>query len=292
MEKPKLNQDIFNLYDEYAHSVIDRRQFLERLQTYAIGGLTVTSILNQIMPDYQHKIQVSEQDPELITEMITYDSPKGGGKIQAQLSKPKGATGKLPAIIVVHENRGLNPHIKDVGRRAALAGYISISPDGLSSQGGYPGNDDDGRTMHGKIDRNVMLEDFIAAYDYLQKMPDCNGKIGVVGFCFGGWICNMMAAKIPTLSASVPYYGSQATAEDVPNIKAPLLLHYASMDERVNAGWPAYEAALKLHNKKYIAHMYEGKQHGFHNDTTARYDEGAAKLSWQRTLDFFKENLK
>jgi carboxymethylenebutenolidase len=292
MEEPNLSQDIYDLYDDYAHSVIDRRQFLDKLQFFAVGGLTVTSILKRIMPDYTGKIQISEDDPRIESGMISYDSPKGGGKIQAQLSFPKESIGKLPVIIVAHENRGLNPHIKDVARRASLAGYISIAPDGLSSLGGYPGNDDDGRTMHGKIDRNLMLEDFIAAYSFALSTSNNNGKVGVVGFCFGGWLSNMMAARIPTLHAAVPYYGGQPPAEEVANIKAPLLLHYASMDERVNAGWPAYEEALKKNNKEYIAHFYEGQQHGFHNDTTARYNEEAAKLSWQRTLEFFNQKLK
>jgi carboxymethylenebutenolidase len=223
---------------------------------------------------------------------VKYPSPKGGKEIKGQLSKPADAKGKLGGIVVVHENRGLNPHIEDVGRRAALAGFISIAPDALTPLGGYPGTDDAGRELQSKRDRNEMLEDFIAAFEYLKSHPDCNGKVGVVGFCFGGWISNMMAVRIPDLAAAVPFYGGQPAAEDAPKIKAPLLLHYASLDTRVNEGWPAYETALKANNKEYTAHMYPDTNHGFHNDTTPRYDKAAAELAWQRTVDFFKTKLK
>ena len=205
---------------------------------------------------------------------------------------PAGNTQKLGGIVVVHENRGLNPHIEDVARRAALAGFISLAPDALTPLGGYPGNDDAGREMQAKRDRNEMLEDFIAAYGHLTKHQYCNGKAGVVGFCFGGWISNMMAVRIDTLYAAVPFYGGQPPVEDVPKIKAPLLLHYAELDKRVNEGWPAYEAALKANSKVYTAYMYPNVNHGFHNDTTPRYDKAAAELAWQRTVDFFKEKLK
>jgi len=292
IDKKEIKQEVFNLYDDYAHNRLDRRQFMEKLSVYAVGGLTMTSLLSFVMPNYQDKIQVPENDPRLNTEWINYDSPKGGGTIKAQLSKPKDATGKLPGIIVVHENRGLNPHIADVGRRAALAGFISIAPDALTPLGGYPGNDDDGRTMQRKRDRQEMLQDFIAAFDYLIKHPSCSGKIGVVGFCFGGWISNMMAVKIPTLSAAVPFYGGQPSAEDTKKIQAPLLLQYAGLDQRVNAGWPDYEKALKANNKEYIAHIYDGVNHGFHNDTTGRFDEEAAGLAWNRTIDFFNSKLR
>jgi len=192
----------------------------------------------------------------------------------------------------VHENRGLNPHIEDVARRAALAGFVSLAPDALTPLGGYPGTDDEGRTLQAKRDRNEMLEDFIAGYEFLKAHNDCNGKVGVVGFCFGGWISNMMAVRIPDLAAAVPFYGGQPPKEDVPKIKAPLLLHYAELDTRVNEGWPAYEAALKENNKDYKAYMYASANHGFHNDTTPRYDKASAELAWQRTVDFFKEKLK
>ncbi len=292
INKNDVPQEVFDLYDDYAHSRIDRRQFMDRLSTFAVGALTLPALLGFIMPNYQENIQVAENDPRLKTETITYDSPKGGGKIKAQLSRPVDAKGKLPGIVVVHENRGLNPHIADVGRRAALAGFISVSPDALSPLGGYPGNDEDGRTLQGKRDRNEMQEDFIAAFDYLKGNKDCTGKIGVVGFCYGGGICNMMAVRIPDLAASVPFYGGQPAIEDVPKIQAPLLLHYAGLDTRVNAGWPAYEQALKDNHKEYTAYLYPDVNHGFHNDTTPRFDKAAATLAWQRTLDFFNAKLK
>lgn len=292
IKKEDIRQEVFDLYDEYAHNKIDRRQFVEKLSAYAVGGLTVSSLMGFIMPNYQEKIQVKADDSRLKTETIEYDSPKGGGKIKGQLSRPAGNTKKLPGIVVVHENRGLNPHIADVGRRAGLEGFISLAPDALTPLGGYPGNDDDGRALQRQRDRNEMLEDFIAAYEYLRSHPECDGNVGVVGFCFGGWISNMMAVRVPGLKAAVPFYGGQPAAEDVPSIQAPLLLHFASLDQRVNAGWPAYEEALKKNKKQYTAYMYEGVNHGFHNDTTPRYDEAAAKLAWKRTVDFFKKNLK
>lgn len=291
IKKEQISQGVFDLYDDYAHNRIDRRKFMEKLGTYAVGGLTVSSLMSFIMPDYEQKIQIAENDKRLKTETISYNSPKGGGSIKGQLSRPAGNKKKLPGIVVVHENRGLNPHIADVGRRAGLEGFISLSPDALTPLGGYPGNDDDGRTLQRQRDRNEMLEDFIAAFEYLKKHPECDGNVGVVGFCFGGWISNMMAVKVQKLKAAVPFYGGQAPAEDVPQINAPLLLHFAELDKRVNAGWPAYEEALKKHNKEYIAHMYAGANHGFHNDTTPRFDEKAAKLAWERTISFFKEKL-
>jgi carboxymethylenebutenolidase len=286
-----INQEMYDLYDEYVHSKIDRKKFLERLSGYAVGGLTVTSILGFMLPNYQDKIQVKPNDPRLKSEFTEYESPLGGGKIRGLLSRPVNANSKLPGIIIVHENRGLNPHIEDVGRRAALAGFISLAPDALTPLGGYPGNDDDGRTLQAKRDRNEMLEDFIAAYKYLKVHPECSGKVGVVGFCFGGLIANMMAVKIPDLSAAVPFYGGQPSAEEVKGIKAPLLIHYAGLDTRVNEGWPAYEKALKENNKEYTAYIYPDVNHGFHNDTTPRYDQAAAQLAWQRTIEFFKEKL-
>ncbi|GGB92501.1 dienelactone hydrolase family protein [Dyadobacter sediminis] len=292
IRKEDIKQEVFDLYDDYAHNRIDRRLFMQNLSAYAVGGVTVASLMGFLMPDYQGAVQVQADDPRLKTEYIHYQSAKGGGDIKALLSKPEGAAQKLGGIIVVHENRGLNPHIEDVARRAALAGFISVAPDALTPLGGYPGNDDQGRELQSKRDRNEMLEDFIAAYDYLKSHKDCNGKIGVVGFCFGGWIANMMAVRIPELSASVPFYGGQPAAEDVPKIKAPLLIHYAELDTRVNEGWPAYETALKENNKEYKAYVYPGANHGFHNDTTPRYDKAAAELAWKRTVDFFTEKLK
>lgn len=293
LNKNDIPQEVFDLYDDYAHNRLERRQFMEKLSAYAVGSLTLPSLLSFIMPNYQDKIQIAANDPRLKTETITYNSPKGGGEIKAQLSKPVDASGKLPGIVVVHENRGLNPHIADVGRRAALAGFISISPDALSPLGGYPGTDDEGRTMQRQRDRFEMLEDFIAAFNYLKNHEGCTGKVGVVGFCFGGWISNMMAVKLPDLGAAVPFYGSQPLEEEeIKAIQAPLLIHYGELDTRVNAGWEAYEKVLKANNKEYTMHMYEGANHGFHNDTTGRFDPEDAKLAWDRTIAFFKEKLQ
>lgn len=292
IKKEAINQEVFDLYDDYAHNRLDRREFAQKLSAYAVGGITVASLMSFLMPDYQGNVQIKADDPRLKSEYINYPSPKGGGTIKALLSKPVDAKQPLGGIVVVHENRGLNPYIEDVGRRAALAGFISIAPDALTPLGGYPGNDDEGRTMQSKRNRDEMLEDFIAAYDYLKSNKDCNGKIGVVGFCFGGAIANLMAVRLPGLAASVPFYGGQPPLEDVPQIKAPLLIHYAALDTRVNEGWPAYEAALKANNKEYTAHMYPEANHGFHNDTTPRYDKAAAELAWKRTIDFFGEELK
>ena len=289
--KADIPQEVFDLYDDYAHNRIDRRQFMDRLGTYALGGITVASLMSFIMPNYSDNLQVQPDDPRLKTETISYTSGKGGGTINAQLSRPADAKGKLPGIVVVHENRGLNPHIADVGRRAALAGFISIAPDALTPLGGYPGTDDEGRTMQRKRDRGEMLEDFIAAFDHLKTHIECTGNVGVVGFCFGGWISNMMAVRVPDLGAAVPFYGSQPKQEDVEKIQAPLLLHFGELDARVNAGWPDYEAELKKQNKEYQAFMYANANHGFHNDTTPRYDKAQAELAWERTVDFFKEKL-
>ncbi|SOE20879.1 carboxymethylenebutenolidase [Spirosomataceae bacterium TFI 002] len=292
MKKEDINQEVFDLYDKYAHNQLDRKQFLEKVSTYAVGGVTVASLLSFILPNYKDNIVVKADDPRLISEFVNYASPKGGGTIKGLFSKPKDAKGKLPGIVVVHENRGLNPYVEDVGRRAALEGFVSIAPDALSPLGGYPGNDDEGRTMQSKRDRNEMLEDFIAAFEYLKNHPDCNGKIGVVGFCFGGWISNMMAVKVPDLKAAVPFYGSQPSKEETAVINAPLLIHYAGLDNRVNAGWPVYEENLKTFKKKYQVHFYDGVNHGFHNNSTPRFDKAAADLAWERTITFFKENLK
>ena len=291
IKKEDIRQEVLDLYDDYAHNRVNRREFMQKLSVYAVGGLTVASLMSFLMPDYKGAIQVKPDDPRLKSEYVKYESAKGGGTIKALLSMPADTKKKLGGIVVVHENRGLNPHIEDVARRAALAGFISIAPDALTPLGGYPGNDDDGRALQSKRDRNEMLEDFIAAYDYLKGHNDCNGKVGVVGFCFGGWIANMMAVRIPDLSAAVPFYGGQPASEDVPQIKAPLLLHYAALDTRVNEGWPAYEAALEENNKAYTAYIYADANHGFHNDTTPRYDKAAAELAWKRTIDFFREEL-
>ncbi len=290
LTKESISQEVFDLYDDYAHNRLSRRLFMDKLSAYAVGGITVASLLSFVSPDYVKKIQISQDDPNLKSEYINYDSPKGGGSIKGLLSRPAEGSEKLPGIVVVHENRGLNPHIEDVGRRAALAGFISLAPDALTPLGGYPGNDDAGRELQSKRDRNEMLQDFIAAYGYLKNHSGCTGKVGVVGFCFGGWISNMMAVEVPDLAAAVPFYGGQPT-EGIEKIHAPLLLHFGELDTRVNEGWPAYEAALKKHGKEYEAHIYPKANHGFHNDTTPRYDREAAELAWGRTVDFFKSRL-
>ena len=292
IKKEDIKQEVFDLYDDYAHNRVNRREFVQKLSAYAVGGLTVTALMSFLMPDYQDAIQVKPDDPRIKSEYINYSSPKGGGTIKALLSMPAGTNKKLGGIVVVHENRGLNPHIEDVARRAALAGFISIAPDALTPLGGYPGDDEKGREMQSKRNRDEMLEDFIAAYEYLKQNKDCNGKVGVVGFCFGGGIANLMAVRIPDLAAAVPFYGGQPPAGEVSKIKAPLLLHYAELDTRINEGWPAYEAALKANNKVYTAYIYPGVNHGFHNDTTPRYDKAAAELAWKRTIDFFNAQLK
>jgi carboxymethylenebutenolidase len=295
MERQKATDyhpQVLKLFDQYIHGGISRRAFLDRAAPFAAGGATAAGLLAGLSPNYALAQQVPEDDKRIETSRITYNSPQGYGAIKALMVRPAGASGKLPGVVVIHENRGLNPYIEDVARRVGAAGFLALAPDGLTPAGGYPGNDDDGRKMQAKLERAKLEEDFVAAVGHLQSHADCTGKVGCVGFCFGGGISNMLAVRIPNLAAAVPFYGSQASAEDVPKINAPLLLHYASLDERVNAGWPAYEAALKANNKQYTAHMYEETNHGFHNDTTPRYDEAAAKLAWQRTVDFFNQHLR
>lgn len=290
--KEDISQEVFDLYDDYAHNKINRRQFVEKLSIFAVGSLTLPSLLSFMTPNYVDSILVQPTDPRLKTGYINYDSPKGGGSIKGLLSQPADSKKKLPGIIVVHENRGLNPYIEDVGRRAAIEGFITLAPDALSPLGGYPGNDDEGRELQKKRTREEMLEDFIAAYEYLKSHKDCNGYIGVVGFCFGGWISNMMAVKVPDLKAAVPYYGGQPTKEEAEKVKTPLLLHYAGLDTRVNEGWPAFQEILNKNRVENTAYFYPNVNHGFHNNTTPRYDEAAATLSWTRTIDFFKTKLK
>jgi carboxymethylenebutenolidase len=292
LKKEDIKQEVFDLYDDYAHNKLNRRQFVEKLGIYAVGGLTVSSLLSFMSPNYIDTLLVEPNDPTLDSDYITYDSPKGGGTIKGLLSKPKDSTTKLPGVIVVHENRGLNPYIEDVGRRTAKENFISLAPDALTPLGGYPGNDDDGRDLQKQRNQQEMLEDFIAAYNYLKTHENCDGNVGVVGFCFGGWISNMMAVRLPDLGAAVPYYGRQPEAEDAAKIKAPLLLQYAELDTRVNAGWPAFEDILKANKIDYQAYIYPEVNHGFHNNTTPRYDKEAAELSWERTIAFFNKHLK
>lgn len=291
-KKDTINSEVFDLYDDYAHNKLDRKQFIERLSLYAIGGLTVSSLLSFVMPNYVDSITIKKDDPRLDSDYTVYNSPKGGGEIRGLLSKPKNTSEKLPGIIIVHENRGLNPYIEDVARIAALEGYITIAPDALWPLGGYPGNDDEGRAMQKKRDKKEILEDFIEAYNYLESHENCNGNIGIVGFCFGGWVSNMMATRVPTLKASVPFYGGQPTAEETASINTPLLLQYAELDKRVNAGWPDYEKALAQNNIEHTAYIYPNVKHGFHNNSTPRYDKEAAELAWSRTMEFFNNKLK
>ena len=284
------DQELLDLYDSYAHNKIDRRAFMDKASKFAVGGVTAAALLNMLSPRYALAKQVEETDPRISGEFIEYDSPNGHGTIRGYHVKP-AAGGTRGSVVVVHENRGLNPYIEDVARRVALAGFNALAPDGLTPLGGYPGTDDEGRTMQRKLDRGKLLEDFIAAYHHLKSDPASNGKVGVVGFCYGGGVSNAMAVRLPELAASVPFYGSQAAAGDVPKIQAPLLLHYAGLDKRINGGWPAYEEALKANGKAYTAHVYPDVNHGFHNDTTPRYDKDAAELAWSRSVAFFNENL-
>lgn len=292
MPQPKVPQEVLDLYDKYAHNQLDRRDFVKRLSVYAVGGLTVTSLLQHLLPDYQTTLQIAADDPRLDADTVEYTTPESGITMRGLLTRPVNAKEKLPGIIVVHENRGLNPYIEDVARRAGLANFIAFAPDALTPLGGYPGNDDDGRTLQRQRDRDEMLNDFAAAYEFLRHHPECTGQVGVVGFCFGGAVSNKLAVRLPELGAAVPFYGGAPDLEAVPQINAPLLLHFGELDERVNAGWPAYEAALRESEKTYTAHMYPGANHGFHNDTTPRYDEEAAKLAWDRTIAFFNEHLR
>jgi carboxymethylenebutenolidase len=290
-EAGNFDQALLDLYDRYAHNLINRREFLEKAGKYAAGGITAVALLKMLSPQYALANQVAADDPRIKVEYIEYASPKGYGKVRGYLTRPAKAGGKLPGVVVVHENRGLNPYIEDVARRLAVVGFMALAPDGLTSLGGYPGNDDEGRAMQAKLDGGKLLEDFIAAFDWLKARPESSGKVGVVGFCYGGGVANAMAVRLPDLAAAVPFYGVQPAAEDVAKIKAPLLLHYAALDQRIDSGWPAYEAALKKHGKRYTVYFYPNLNHGFHNDTTPRYDKAAAELAWSRTVAFFKANL-
>jgi carboxymethylenebutenolidase len=284
------DQELLDLYDGYAHGSIERREFLNRAAKFAVGGVTAVALLEALSPDYALAKQIDESDPRIKGSFINYPSPKGHGSVRGYLVRPAGG-GKRGSVVVIHENRGLNPYIEDVARRVAAAGFTALAPDGLTPLGGYPGNDPDGKVMQRKLDKGKLLEDFIAAYRYLGADAASNGKIGAVGFCYGGGVCNAMAVRLPGLSASVPFYGRQPKAGDVSKIKAPLLLHYGELDKRINRGWPGFEAALKAEGKDYTAHVYPGANHGFHNDTTPRYDAAAAKLAWSRTIKFFEAKL-
>ncbi|SFR36583.1 YghX family hydrolase [Litoreibacter janthinus] len=282
---------LLELYDGYVHGKMTKRAFLTNATKYVAAGVTAAAVLESLQPNYALAQQVAPDDPEIETMTVEYESPDGHGTIKGLMAKPAGATGKLPAVLVIHENRGLNPYIEDVVRRAAKAGYLAFGPDGLTPLGGYPGNDDEGRSMQKELDGAKLMEDFFAAFEFLVNHEGSTGKVGAVGFCYGGGVCNALAVAYPNMAASVPFYGRQPQASDVADIQAPLLIHYGGLDERINAGWPAYEAALKENGKTYEAHIYEGANHGFHNDTTPRYDEAAAQLAWDRTLAHFAKNL-
>jgi carboxymethylenebutenolidase len=293
MKASDFPQELLSLFDKYVHGEIDRRAFLDGAKNFTVGTLTAAGILEALRPNYAWAQQVPVDDKRLKTERITVESPQGNGNIKGYFVKPANATGKLPVVLVVHENRGLNPYIEDVARRLGTANFIAFAPDGLTSVGGFPGDNEAGGKLFGTVDRAKMAEDFVASARWLKARPDSNGKLGAVGFCFGGGIVNMLAVRLGAdLNAGAPYYGGQAPAADAAKIKAPLLLHYASLDQRVNSGWPAYEAALKEAGVPNTMHMYEGANHGFHNDTTPRYDEAAAKLSWERTLAHFNKYLR
>jgi carboxymethylenebutenolidase len=296
MERKKATdfpQELLNMFDQYVHGDINRRQFLEGANRFAIGGFTATALFESLRPNFAWAQQVAKDDSRIKTESATVPSPQGNGNIRGYLVRPANASGKLPGVLVVHENRGLNPYIEDVARRLGTQNFIAFAPDGLTSVGGYPNDEDKARELFQKVDREKMANDFEAAARWLKAHADCTGKLGVVGFCFGGGIANTLAVRMGAdLAAAVPFYGPQPSAADTVKIQAPLLIHYASLDERINAGWPAYEKALQENKKPYTVYMYEGTNHGFHNDTTPRYDEAAAKLAWQRTLDFFNKNLR
>jgi carboxymethylenebutenolidase len=289
--RQQYDQRFLDLYDKYAHGFINRREFLDRLGAITASSAAALAVFNALLPNYALASQVAEDDPDIEVGYQEYDSPDGAGTMRSYMAIPKAASGKLPAVVVIHENRGLNPYIEDVARRVAKAGFIAFAPDALTPLGGYPGNDDDGRTMQQERDRDEMLEDFVAAVRTMQSYDRCTGKVGCVGFCYGGGVSNALAVRIPNLAAAVPFYGRQPTAAEVPQIQAPLLIHYGELDARVNDGWPAYKEALDAAGKEYTMHMYPGANHGFHNDTTPRYDEAAARLAWDRTIEFFSKKL-
>ncbi|MBW5415689.1 YghX family hydrolase [Pseudomonas sp. MAG002Y] len=283
--------ELLELYDYYVHGRINRREFLDRAGKFAVGGLAATTLLAALSPDYTLAQQVEFTDPEIIPEYISYPSPKGHGHVRGYLVRPAQTKGKVAGIVVAHENRGLNPYIEDVARRLAKAGFVALAPDGLSSVGGYPGNDDKGRELQQTVNPEKLMNDFFAAVEWLMGHELTTGKVGITGFCYGGGVANAAAVAYPKLGAAVPFYGKQPRVEDVPRIKAPLLIHYAERDERINEGWPAYESALKAAGKTYEAYIYPGTNHGFHNDSTPRYDEAAATLAWERTLGWFRRYL-
>jgi carboxymethylenebutenolidase len=294
MERKKASDyppEVMKLFDGYVHGALNRREFLDRAAKHAVGAFTAAAMLESLKPNFALAQQVAKDDPRIRTQYLEYDSPNGSGRMRGYYAAPANIKGKLPAVLVIHENRGLNPYIEDVARRLATANFVAFAPDALTPVGGYPGDEDAARKLFAAQDAKKREEDLYQGAQFLKQRPEA-GKLGVVGFCFGGLISNLLATRMPDLAAAVPYYGRQAPASEVPKIKAALLIQYASDDEGVNKGWPAYEEALKANNIRYTAHIYPNTLHGFHNDTTPRYDEAAAKLSWQRTLDFFNTQLR
>jgi carboxymethylenebutenolidase len=294
MERKKASDfppEVLKLFDGYVHGMISRRDFLDGAAKFAVGGFTAAAMLESLRPNYAFAQQVAKDDDRIKTEYLTYPSPQGSGTMRGYFARP-AKDGKWPGVVVIHENRGLNPYIEDVARRLAVASFVAFAPDALTPLGGYPGDEEKAAQLFGKLDPAKRTEDLIAAYGFLKSRPECTGKVGAVGFCFGGGMVNTFAVRLPDLAAGVPFYGGQPSAADTAKIKAPLLIHYAGLDERINAGWPAFEAALKANGVKYEMHMYPGTNHGFHNDTTPRYDEEAAKLAWLRTVSFLNAQLR
>ena len=286
------DQELLIIFDAYVHGTIDRRGFLDRAQKFATSAMTAGALLAALSPNFALGQQIAADDKRITTGMASYPSTAGTGTVKGYLAKPANMTGKLPGILVVHENRGLNPHIEDITRRLALSGYVAFAPDALTPLGGYPGNEDKARELFAQLDQKKATEDFVAAFTFLKVQPDCTGKIGVVGFCYGGGMAQTLATRLPELNAAVPFYGNVPAAEEAAKVKTPILAHFAAVDERINASWPAYEAALKAAGVNLTSYQYAGTQHGFNNDTTPRYDAAAAKLAWDRTMAFFAKNLK
>ena len=292
MQASDFPQEVLTLFDKYIHGAIERRDFLDGAAKFAVGGMTAAGFLDALSPQYAWAAQVSEDDDRVRLEYVEYESPNGSGTMRGYMARPTSGSGPWAAVLVIHENRGLNPYIEDVVRRMGAAGFLAFGPDALTPLGGYPGTDDEGRTLQRQLDRATMTEDFVAAAEFLMEHAESTGRVGAVGFCFGGGMVNTLAVRLPNLAAGVPFYGSQPAGADVPRIEAPLLIQYAGLDERINGGWPAFEEALQAANKTYTMHMYPNVNHGFHNDTTPRYDEEAASLAQERTIAFFNEHLR
>jgi carboxymethylenebutenolidase len=284
--------EVLRLFDQYVHGWMSRRDFLDRAARHAVGGFTAAAMLESLRPNFAWAQQVAKDDPRLHAEYVSYPSPEGSGTMRGYYARPAGAAGKLPGVVVIHENRGLNPYIEDVARRLAVENFLALAPDALTPLGGYPGDEEKAAKLFQQLDPAKRTADLLAAYPFLKSRPECTGKVAVIGFCFGGTTANQYAVRFADLAAAVPFYGGQPAAADAARIKAPLLLHYAGLDERINAGWPAYEAALKANHVRYQAFVYPNVNHGFHNDTTPRYDEAAAKLAWSRTLEFLNQHLR